>query len=86
VQELSALLRPGGRLLVIDYERHGDEVFRERQADVWNGFEAGELEAHGRAAGLRDVRVSRIPQPFVNGAIGGHLGWQVLVGRRPEAR
>ena len=27
VQQLSALLRPGGRLLVIDYERHADEAF-----------------------------------------------------------
>lgn len=85
VQELSALLKPGGRLLVIDYERHSDEAFRERQADVWNGFESSELEAHGRAAGLCGVRVKALPQSFVNGAIDGHLGWQVLVGERPAA-
>jgi DNA-binding transcriptional ArsR family regulator/protein-L-isoaspartate O-methyltransferase len=83
VQQLSALLKPGGRLLVIDYERHADEAFRERQADVWNGFDPSELEAHARAAGLGDVRVSRLQRGLVSSASDGHLGWQVLVGQRP---
>jgi ArsR family transcriptional regulator len=84
VQQLSALLKPGGRLVVIDYQRHADESFRERQADVWNGFEAAELEAHARAAGLADVRVSPLASGLVHAALDGHLGWQVLVGQRPS--
>jgi ArsR family transcriptional regulator len=83
VQALAALLRPGGRLVVIDYERHGDEAFRERQADVWNGFEPSELEGHARAVGLTDLSISSLPRSFVGSASGGHLGWQVLVGKRP---
>lgn len=83
VRELTALLRPRGRLVVIDYERHADEAFREREADVWNGFEASELEAHARSAGLVDVRISRLPAGLVSAAAGGHIGWQVLVARRP---
>ena len=82
MQQLSSLLRPGGRLVVIDYERHSDESFRERQADVWNGFESSELEAHARAVGLADVRVSPLPPGLVSSVSDGHLGWQVLVGRR----
>jgi len=83
VESLCALLRPGGRLVIVDYQRHGDEVFRERQADVWNGFDPGELEAHGRSAGLADVRVSSLPPDLVREAADGHVGWQVLVGVRP---
>lgn len=83
MEALCALLRPGGRLFVLDYQRHTDEVFRERQADVWNGFEPAELEAHGRAVGLADVRVTPLPIELVRQAADGHVGWQVLVGTRP---
>lgn len=82
VEQLAALLRPGGRLLVIDYERHADEAFREREADVWNGFEPAELEAHARAAGLDQIRVSRLPHGLVSATTGGHLSWQVLAATR----
>jgi ArsR family transcriptional regulator len=83
VQQLSALLKPGGRLVVIDYERHADEAFRERQADVWNGFESSELEGHARAAGLVGIGVSRLASGLVSAVSDGHLGWQVLVAQRP---
>lgn len=83
MESLCALLRPGGRLFVLDYQRHTDEVFRERQADVWNGFDASELEAHGRSVGLSDVRVTPLPSELVRQAPDGHVGWQVLVGTRP---
>lgn len=84
ILQLSALLKPGGRLVVIDYERHADEAFRERQADVWNGFESSELEAHAKAAGLIEVTVSRLHPGLVSAVTDGHLGWQVLVGQRPR--
>ena len=82
VEQLSSLLRPGGRLLVIDYERHADEAFREREADVWNGFEPAELEGHARAAGLGQIRISRLPHGLVSATTGGHLCWQVLAATR----
>jgi ArsR family transcriptional regulator len=83
VESLCVLLRPGGRLVVVDYQRHADEAFRERQADVWNGFDPTELEAHGRAGGLGDVHVQPIASDLVRDAIDGHIGWQVMVGTRP---
>jgi ArsR family transcriptional regulator len=83
MEALVRLLRPGGKLVVIDYERHADEAFRERQADVWNGFEPSELEAHAEAAGLVDVRARTLPSGLVQSARDGHIGWQVLVGTRP---
>lgn len=85
VESLCALLRPGGKLLIIDYQRHGDEVFRERQADVWNGFEPGELEAHGRAGGLGEVLVQPLPSGLRGNASEADVAWQVLVGVKPRA-
>jgi len=80
---LVRLLCPGGRLVAVDYQRHADEAFRERQADVWNGFEAEELEQNARAAGLREARVTRLPAALLAGMSDGHIGWHALSGVRP---
>jgi DNA-binding transcriptional ArsR family regulator len=61
VMALAALLAPGGRLLVVDYGPHGNESFRESEADVWTGFEPSELTSFATEAGLTDVRVLAIP-------------------------
>jgi ArsR family transcriptional regulator len=84
VDVLSKLVRPGGRLLVIDYCRHADEALREEQADVWMGFDASELEEHACAAGLVEVAVSALPGGYVQNGMDGHIGWQTLVATRPE--
>ncbi|HWA78489.1 MAG TPA: methyltransferase domain-containing protein [Polyangiaceae bacterium] len=83
LEALVRLLKPGGRLVVVDYQRHADEAFRERQADVWNGFEPDELEAHARAAGLSEVQARPLPQSFVQNQSDEHIAWQTLVGIRP---
>jgi ArsR family transcriptional regulator len=84
LEALAELLRPGGRLMVVDYCRHADEALRERQADIWMGFEASELVAHARALGLVDAEVSRVPPGYLTSSPDGHVGWQVLVARRPQ--
>jgi len=81
--ELAALLRAGGKLLVIDYARHTDEQMAATQADVWLGFEASELLSLSRDAGLSDARVFPIPQGFAAPASDGHVGWQLLVATKP---
>lgn len=83
VGALAALVRPSGRLLIIDYCRHSDEALREEQADVWMGFEPSELEGYACAAGLVDVRVTRVPAGFVQNGMDGHIAWQALVATRP---
>lgn len=77
--ELSALLRPGGTLLVIDYARHTDEQLAATQADVWLGFEPSELLSLSREVGLLQPRVLPIPQNYAAPAADGHVGWQLLV-------
>ena len=81
--ELSNLLRPGGKLLVIDYARHTDEQMAAAQADVWLGFEANELLELSREAGLDEARVLPIPQSYAAAASDGHVGWQLLVATKP---
>jgi ArsR family transcriptional regulator len=83
MQELFALARPGGKVLVIDYVRYEDERFQEQQADVWMGFSPLELAGHAEAAGLVDVSVAELPAGFVRVGPDAHLGWQSLLGTRP---
>jgi ArsR family transcriptional regulator len=84
--ELCSLLRAGGKLLVIDYARHTDEQMAAAQADVWLGFDAGELLDLSREAGLIDARVIPIPQSYAAQAMDGHVGWQLLTGTKPEEK
>lgn len=81
--ELAALLRPGGKLLVIDYARHTDEQMAAAQADVWLGFDAAELLDFSREAGLTETQVFPIPQSYAAQAVDGHVGWQLLTGTKP---
>jgi len=83
LRTLAQLVRPGGRLIVVDYLRHDDEKLREEQADVWMGFDPGELETYARGAGLVDARVASLPAGYVRGGPDGHLVWQTLVAMRP---
>lgn len=81
LRALAALARPGGAVVVIDYEAHVDERLREQQADLWLGFDARELADLARRAGLVEPRVTRIPSARCGDGPDGHLDWQVLVAR-----
>lgn len=85
VRRLGELLRPGGCLVVVDYERHQDERFSEQQADVWLGFEPPELHGFAASAGLVPGDVRSIPPPYVPPGVDGHLKWHLLTARRPLA-
>lgn len=82
LRALGALARPGGVVVVIDYEAHVDERLREAQADLWLGFDAAELAGLATRAGLCDARVTRIPSARCGDGPDGHLDWQVLAARR----
>jgi DNA-binding transcriptional ArsR family regulator/protein-L-isoaspartate O-methyltransferase len=86
LEALSKLLKPGGRLVIVDYQRHADEGFRERQADVWNGFDAEELVGHARAAGLENAHATPLAPGLVQRLDDGHVGWQTLSAVRPLTR
>jgi ArsR family transcriptional regulator len=52
IREMARVVRPGGAVVVADFERHEHEWMRDELGVTWLGFEAAELSAWFRAAGL----------------------------------
>jgi ArsR family transcriptional regulator len=66
--EAHRILRPGGRLVVVDVIRHGDEELRRRMGQVHPGFEAEDLTTRFRAAGFIAAAARTLPpEPGASG-------------------
>jgi ubiquinone/menaquinone biosynthesis C-methylase UbiE/predicted transcriptional regulator len=55
--EVGRVLRPGGRVLVVDMQPHDREDYRREMGHVWLGLPAGQLTAWLEDAGLEGTRV-----------------------------
>lgn len=53
-----AMLRDGGRIVILDLASHSYEQARELYAHVWMGFSEVEIQEMLRSAGFRDIEVS----------------------------
>jgi len=58
-REAARALAPGGRLLVVEFAKHGKEAMRQRYGDHWLGFSAAELSGWAQGAGLKKVETAR---------------------------
>lgn len=56
--EAARILRPGGRVVVLDLAKHRFEEARELYADEWLGFSESEMDAMLTSAGFANVSVS----------------------------
>ncbi len=83
LEDLVALARPGGVVVVMDYQSHADERMRTEQADAWLGFEPEELREWATKAGLEAISLTPVPAARCGDGADGHLDWQILAGRRP---
>jgi len=50
------MLKPGGRIVVLDLRKHGFEQAREMYADTWLGFSEVELRGFLTGAGFAGVQ------------------------------
>jgi ubiquinone/menaquinone biosynthesis C-methylase UbiE len=59
--EARRVLRPGGRLLVVDMVAHGRSEYRDRMGHLWLGFERGQVEGWLEAVGFGQVGYHHVP-------------------------
>jgi ArsR family transcriptional regulator len=66
--EAVRIVRPGGRVLLLELRRHEEDWVRDRLGDKWLGFEDEDLRAMMEGAGLAGVKLSvgarRARDPF----------------------
>jgi ArsR family transcriptional regulator len=60
VSAAARLLRPGGKLVILDLVRHEQDWVREQWADQWLGFEAREVRTWMEAAALQPLVTERL--------------------------
>jgi ArsR family transcriptional regulator len=75
IAEAARVLRPGGRLVVVDLAPHDRDELRRGHAHRWMGFEDGAVDAIIERAGL----VAEAPQHLD----GGPLAVSLWLGKRP---
>jgi ArsR family transcriptional regulator len=61
VAEAARVLRPGGRLLVVDMTPHERAEYRQQMGHLWQGFAPEQVAAWAAAAGLSDLRYHALP-------------------------
>jgi arsenite methyltransferase len=57
IKEMVSVLRPGGRLIITDMDTHTYEWLKTEMADIWLGFDRGDLRDWFEMAGLVNVIV-----------------------------
>lgn len=56
IRELARVVKPGGKLLLVDMIRHDRAEYQQIMGHVWLGFEQQEIEQWLAAAGCRSIR------------------------------
>jgi len=61
IGEVARVLKPGGRVLVVDMLPHDRESYRQQMGHVWLGFGEAQVEALLTDGGFADVRLVALP-------------------------
>ncbi|MFN4110830.1 MAG: class I SAM-dependent methyltransferase [Ignavibacteria bacterium] len=58
IEEMTRILKPGGKLVITDLDEHSYEFLRTEQHDRWLGFKRRDIERWLNDAGLKNVLVN----------------------------
>ena len=61
IGEAARVLKPGGRLLIVDMAPHEREEYRQQMGHVWLGFSPDQMKRWLQQAGLSGVKISPLP-------------------------
>jgi SAM-dependent methyltransferase/DNA-binding transcriptional ArsR family regulator len=59
--EVARVVKPGGRVLVVDMLPHDRENYRQQMGHVWLGFSEAHLQRLLNESGINDVRIVALP-------------------------
>jgi ArsR family transcriptional regulator len=60
IREFARVIKPGGKIVIIDFVQHEYEWLREEEADLWLGFNTDDISRECREAGLERISIKRI--------------------------
>lgn len=86
VLAFSRLLKPNGHLVILDYLPHEEDSMREKEGDVWMGFEPKNVEGWLDAAQLSLVSQSEVPPAFHAEGPDRALDWHAYVATKRSSK
>lgn len=84
MREMFRILRPGGRVLIVEQQAHENQDFYARMQDLWWGFDSDDLGRRMAAVGFADIAGRRLLSAASQESAADSPPLFVLTARRPD--